>query len=118
MAIFLVFLMSGCTNMSYSKYSDRYLHYKTQSDTGFGYVPQACMAEDLPGSENYLPPGCANALNLVDMVVEKNDLQHGRKMGPALVSPAVMAVERYLGVRTNEDRSRQEELKRESRTSY
>jgi len=66
--------------------------------------------------EPRLPPGCANALNLAEMVEDQNDLIRGREMGPAFVAPAAAAVERYLGVREEkvEQEDRRKQLERES----
>ena len=117
MVVCLLGTLYGCTSMSESGYSSRMLPVTTPGAAGYGYIPQACLADDTPGSEARLPPGCANELNLVAMTVNKEDLHRGQEMGPAMVAPAVIAVERYLGVRSDEEQVRQDELKRESRTA-
>jgi type IV pilus biogenesis protein CpaD/CtpE len=61
-------------------------------------VPDACLAyaEEIgPGGER-LPAGCANAINLMQMVERERDLFHGRKLGPAPAAPAAHAAERYI----------------------
>src|SRR5262245_53820425 len=53
-------------------------------------VPDACLAyaEEIgPGGER-LPAGCANAINLMQMVERERDLHQGRTLGPALAAPA------------------------------
>ena len=108
--------MQGCTSMSESGYSARYLPV-LDSAGDLQYVARACLAEDVHGLEDRLPPGCANALNLAEMVVSKEHLKHGQEMGPALVGPAADAVERYLGVGQDLEKPRKERLIQESRTS-
>lgn len=108
--------VQGCTSMSESGYSARYL--PIMGSTGdLQYLPRACLAGDVHGLEDRLPPGCANALNLAEMVVSKGDLKHGQEMGPALVGPAADAVQRYLGVGREVEKPRKERLIQESRTS-
>lgn len=61
-------------------------------------VPDACLAyaEEIgPGGER-LPPGCANAVNLMRMVESERDLVRGRKLGPAPAAPAATAAQRYI----------------------
>lgn len=117
MVVCLLGALYGCTTMGESGYSSRMLPVTTPGAAGYGYIPQACLADDMPGSVARLPPGCANELNLVAMAVNKEDLHHGQEMGPAMVAPAVNAVERYLGVKADDEQVRQQELKRESRTA-
>lgn len=115
---FLLCCLYGCTSMSESGYSDRYLPVLGQMGAGVHYLPQACVAQDVTmGGQDRLPPGCANALNLTQMIIQSDDIGRGRHMGPALVGPATMAVERYLGVRSDEEKVRQEQLKREAQTA-
>lgn len=47
-------------------------------------------------SEEYLPFGCANQINLMMMVDKKRDLLVGREMGEALYDPVNDAAELYL----------------------
>ncbi len=114
MAMGLGLSLLGCTQMSESGYSDRYRPLMSATETDVRYLPQACLAPDMIGTQARLPPGCANALNLAEMVVDQKDLGRGREMGPALVAPAAAAVERYLGVRDDDNEERRERLERES----
>ena len=59
-------------------------------------VPDACITPDVAEQPLYLPPGCANNLNLQVMVERPKDLVRGRQPGPAAAAPAVRAAQRYL----------------------
>lgn len=59
-------------------------------------VPDACVTPDVAEQPLYLPPGCANNLNLQIMVEQPKDLGRGRQPGPATAAPAVRAAQRYL----------------------
>ena len=59
-------------------------------------VPDACITPDVAEQPVYLPPGCANNLNLQFMVEHQRDLLHGREPGPPAAAPATRAAERYL----------------------
>ena len=59
-------------------------------------VPDACITPDVAEQPLYLPPGCANNLNLQIMVEHPKDLMHGRRPGPAAAAPSVRAAQRYL----------------------
>jgi hypothetical protein len=59
-------------------------------------VPDACITPDVTEQPLYLPPGCANNLNLQLMVERPGDLAQGRRAGPAPAAPAVRAAQRYL----------------------
>jgi hypothetical protein len=65
-------------------------------DMGAGstIMPDACAVSD--SSSDQLPPGCANAYNLQQMVVNQQDLMRGRRMGPAPAAPAARASNVYL----------------------
>ena len=88
--------MLGCTTMSETSYSPRYVGVVGPGGD-IGYLPRACLSDVGMRPGGFLPPGCANALNLLGMVADKRDLLQGREMGPAFVAPAAAAVERYLG---------------------
>lgn len=88
--------MLGCTTMSETGYSPRYAGVAGPGGD-IGYLPRACSTDVGMRPGGFLPPGCANALNLLGMVADKRDLLQGREMGPAFVAPAAAAVERYLG---------------------
>ena len=59
-------------------------------------LPEACLSSDgWPAS--FLPPaGCSQALALVQMVDDPEDLLRGREMGPALSETAARAAARHL----------------------
>lgn len=59
-------------------------------------VPDACITPDVTEQPLYLPPGCANNLNLQMMVERPRDLVQGRQPGPAAAAPTVRAAQRYL----------------------
>jgi hypothetical protein len=59
-------------------------------------VPDACITPDRTEQSVYLPPGCANNLNLQLMVERPRDLVQGRRPGPAAAAPTVRAAEQYL----------------------
>ena len=61
-----------------------------------GLVPDACVMPDVTEQPVYLPPGCANSLNLQVMVEHQRDLVRGRRSGPPAAAPVVQAAERYL----------------------
>ncbi len=83
------FGLSAC-NSSPDEYSP-YYHY---ADQGM-LMPDACVWNGAqPGG--VLPPGCANAYNLQQMVESQRDLVQGRSMGPAPAAPASRAAKRYL----------------------
>jgi hypothetical protein len=43
-----------------------------------------------------VPPGCANAYNLLHMVERERDLVEGRKLGQAPAGPSARAAQKYL----------------------
>jgi hypothetical protein len=59
-------------------------------------VPDACITPDVAEQPLYLPPGCANNLNLQIMVERPRELLRGREPGPAAAAPSVRAAQRYL----------------------
>lgn len=67
-------------------------------------VPDACLTPDVNEQPLYLPPGCANNLNLQMMVERPRDLEHGRRPGPAAAAPAAHAAQRYLYGATEAER--------------
>lgn len=97
-------LLSGCQNSAERDplpYSPNY-HVAAASSSGAvrkGYerqeagrlVPDACVTPDVTEDPLYLPPGCANNMNLQLMVERESDLVHGRKTGPAMAAPVVRA---------------------------
>lgn len=85
-------------------------------------LPQACLAPVVPdqpgdGSAPMLPPGCANSLNLLQMVERREDLLEGRQTGPAMAAPVGRAAQYYLyGVQTEEQRRRHQEQRGQTDT--
>ncbi|MDB6454414.1 hypothetical protein [Falsirhodobacter sp. 20TX0035] len=59
-------------------------------------VPDACTTPDVAADPMYLPPGCANAVNLQQMVVNQSDLVRGRTPGPAMGAPAARAARQVI----------------------
>jgi len=65
----------------------------------YGLVPRACEAPDptmVPHLGPRLPPGCANAYNLLRMAERKSDLVHGRPLGAAPAAPTARAAQEYI----------------------
>ena len=82
-------------------------------------VPDACITPDVTEQPLYLPPGCANNLNLQMMVERPRDLVQGRRSGPAEAAPAVRAAQRYLneGTEAEQRAGRLEPRRRERPTT-
>lgn len=62
-------------------------------------VPRACLVADPtepPRLGPRLPPGCANAFNLLRMAERKTDLLNGRRLGAAPAAPSVRAAQQYI----------------------
>jgi hypothetical protein len=62
-------------------------------------LPNACLVPDptgLPTLGPHLPPGCANAHNLLRTAERKSDLLHGRPLGAAPASPTARAAQEYI----------------------
>jgi len=65
----------------------------------YGLVPRACEAPDptmVPHLGPRLPPGCANAYNLLRMAERKSDLVRGRPLGAAPAAPTARAAQEYI----------------------
>lgn len=69
-------------------------------------VPDACITPDTADQPLYLPPGCANNLNLQFMVQDQRQLIRGREMGPAMAAPVARAAKNYLDGYSEEGRRR------------
>jgi hypothetical protein len=81
-------------------------------------APDACLTPDVNEQPLYLPPGCANNLNLQMMVERPSDLAHGRRPGPAAAAPAAHAAQRYLyGATEAERKSGKTEQQRDQPTA-
>ena len=78
--------------------------YATRQQAKSIHVPDACLTPDVNEQPLYLPPGCANNLNLQMMVERPRDLEHGRRPGPAAAAPAAHAAQRYLYGATEAER--------------
>ncbi|MFC7399054.1 hypothetical protein ACFQU1_17760 [Chelatococcus sp. GCM10030263] len=66
---------------------------------GAAVVPEACLSAEpafLETAGPLLPPGCANAYNLAEMVERRSDLLHGRRLAPAPAAPTARAARRYI----------------------
>src|SRR5215472_10923914 len=61
-------------------------------------APNACLTPDPTDWQlgPRLPPGCANAANLLAMTEHKRDVVRGRKLGPAPAAPSARAAQRYI----------------------
>jgi hypothetical protein len=62
-------------------------------------LPEACLDGDSWPHPDLPPAGCTQALTLVRMVEDQNDLLRGRELGPALSSTAANAALRYYNER-------------------
>jgi hypothetical protein len=67
-----------------------------EKQRGGRLVPDVCVTPDVTENPLYLPPGCANNLNLQMMVERESDLLHGRDTGPAMAQPVVRAARRII----------------------
>ena len=62
-------------------------------------VPKACLVPDATEPTllgPHLPPGCANAHNLLRMAERKSDLVYGRPLGAAPAAPTARAAQEYI----------------------
>lgn len=98
----LTLLAGGCVRYP-SDYSPHYQSVPLGLSAASGRerhvsVPDACLAyaEEIGPAGERLPAGCANAINLMQMVESERDLFRGRKLGPAPAAPAATAAQRYL----------------------
>lgn len=67
-----------------------------ENQTAGRLVPDACVTPDVTEDPMYLPPGCANNMNLLLMAERQNDLLQGRKTGPAMAAPVVRAAQNSI----------------------
>ncbi|WP_198539734.1 hypothetical protein [Rhizobium sp. LCM 4573] len=65
-------------------------------------VPDACVTPDVTEDPLYLPPGCANNMNLQLMAERQSDLVRGRRTGPAMAAPVVRAARHSIDGTTPE----------------
>ncbi len=61
------------------------------------FLPESCLNGDRWPDPRLPPASCTQALTLVRMVEDKNDLLRGRKLGPALSETAANAAAEHLG---------------------
>lgn len=115
-------LLAGCqTHLEPREYPDGYGTLIGANGQTM-LLPQACLAPvvlDQPGdgSRPMLPPGCANSLNLLQMVERREDLLEGRQTGPAMAAPVGRAAQHYLyGVQSEEQQRRQQEQRGQTDT--
>lgn len=59
-------------------------------------LPEACLNSDHWPDPRLMPASCANALALVQMMEDPNDLIRGRDLSPALSATAAQAAVRHL----------------------
>lgn len=93
------FLLAGCqtTLEEQPPYASG---YRTVSDAQGRpqLVPEACFAAPVTNELEQaakLAPGCANAFNLLQMVERHEDLQRGRRSGPASAASVGRAAQLY-----------------------
>ena len=102
MLLLAALTLSGCQNATERDplpYSPNYHMVQAPGPVTKGYekqtagrlVPDACVTPDVTEDPMYLPPGCANNMNLLLMAERQNDLIQGRKTGPAMAAPVVRA---------------------------
>lgn len=113
-ALLCALSIAGCeTDLKQSEYSQDYGVNVPQRHTPF---PDACLEAAGEGISSRLPPGCANALNLMRMVERPGELQKGTNPGPALAAPVGQAVRQYLTPDEAKDEERRQQLEREAST--
>ena len=107
--------IAGCeTDLKQSEYSQDYGVNLPERHTPF---PEACLESAGEGLSSRMPPGCANALNLMRMVERPSELQKGTDPGPALAAPVGQAVTRYLTPDEAKEEDRRQQLEQEAATA-
>lgn len=106
--------LAGCQNSAARDplpYSPNYHMVRNSGAVSKGYenetagrlVPDACVTPDVTEDPMYLPPGCANNMNLQLMVERQSDLVQGRRTGPAMAAPVVRAARNSIdGVKSEQ----------------
>ncbi|WP_245581882.1 hypothetical protein [Phyllobacterium phragmitis] len=99
-------VLAGCQNSAQRDplpYSPNYHRAGVEGPVRKGYdprsghlLPDACVTPDVTEDPLYLPPGCANNMNLQLMVERQRDLVRGRKTGPAMAAPVVRAARHVI----------------------
>lgn len=121
----LPMLLLGCkTHLEPIYYSSEYRVVPTP-DAGTRLQTSQCLqpaAKDELGLEEDFKPtlalGCANNLNLMQMVEQREDLTQGRRTGPTMAAPVGRAAQVYLEGFDREElqrRQSQQEAKTDTR---
>ena len=91
----LPLVLVGCkTHLAPTYYSPEY-----RADGVPSQCQQPAAKDEIGLDEDFkptLPLGCANNLNLMQMVERKQDLTQGRATGPAMAAPVVRAAQVYI----------------------
>jgi len=100
--VILLLPLAACVRMP-PDYSPNYSYVPVASPYEGGRVryvlaPDACLRPDPTDIQlgPRLPPGCANAANLLAMTERKRDVVQGRKLGLAPAAPAARAAQKYI----------------------
>ncbi|MFJ3007447.1 hypothetical protein [Pseudomonas fluorescens] len=110
-------LLAGCkTHLAPASYSPDY-EATRGPDGRVELTPVECLkpspTDEFGLAEDYqrpLPPGCATALNLLQMVEQRKDLTQGRVTGTTMAAPVGRAAQVYIdGYDREELRRRQAE---------
>jgi hypothetical protein len=110
-------ILGGCMGSKPQPYSPNYTYLSLKGAPRPGVVrkgydredaamlvPDACITPDTAADPFYLPSGCSNNLNLQHMAARKQDLMHGREMGPAMAAPVARAAQNYIDGTIPEER--------------
>ena len=100
--VVLLLPLAACVRVP-PDYSSNYSYVPVASPYDPGRVryvlaPDACLRPDPTDIQlgPRLPPGCANAANLLAMTERKHDVVQGRKLGLAPAAPAARAAQKYI----------------------
>jgi len=117
LGLLLITALAGCkTHLDPVSYSPDYQATRG-ADGRVELTPIECLKPSAPDqfelAEDYRPSlalGCANALNLLQMVEQRQDLTQGRATGPTMAAPVGRAAQVYIdGYDREELRRRQAE---------
>lgn len=112
-----VVLVAGCkTHLEPVSYSPDY-QATSYANGRVELAPVECLkpsaVDEFDMAEDFRPvlaPGCANALNLLQMVEQRQDVMKGRVTGPTMAAPVGRAAQVYIdGYDREELRRRQTE---------
>jgi hypothetical protein len=98
--VIMLLPLAGCAQLP-PDYSPNYSYVPVVAPDGrvrYVLAPDACLTPDPTDRQlgPRLPPGCANAANLLAMADRKRDVVQGRKLGLAPAAPAARAAQRYI----------------------